>query len=102
MRVRCLPQRLQTGQVALFEELERRATAGRDVVDVLVETELRDRSRAVAAADNSERAAVGDRLGDGPRSCLEASVLEHAHRPVPENRARLADHICELGGGART
>ena len=52
------------GEVAVLDELERRAATGADVVDAIGEADLADRGRAVAAADDGETATVGDRLGD--------------------------------------
>ena len=41
------PQGGQAGKVALLDELQGRASAGRDVVDLAVEAEFGERSRAV-------------------------------------------------------
>ena len=67
----------------------RGAAAGRDVVDAVGEAELRDGGGAVAAADDGEPLRLGDRLGHGAGAGLEARVLEHAHRAVPEHGAGL-------------
>src|SRR4051794_36955926 len=97
-RVRCvmrsvvagrgLAQRLQAGEVALLDELERRAAAGAHVVDGAVEPELADRGGAVAAPDDREAGAVGHGRRDRLRARRERRHLEHAHRAVPEHHAR--------------
>src|SRR3954467_4326491 len=58
-------QGLQAGQVPLLDELERRTAAGAHVVDLVGQTELANGGRAVAAADDREAGAVGDRGRDG-------------------------------------
>ena len=55
------------------------------------EAELRDGGRGVAAADDRERRGLGHRLGDRAGAGLEAWVLEHAHRTVPQDRAGVED-----------
>src|SRR3954447_16705647 len=85
--IRRLPQSFEARQVALLEQLERRAAARRHVVDLAIELELLGRRRAVAAADDGEPAALGHGDGHRARAGLEARVLEHAHRPVPEHGA---------------
>ncbi len=72
---------MQAGEVALLDELERRAATGADVVDLVGEAELADRRRAVAATDDGERARRGDRVGDGAGAGRERRELEHAHGP---------------------
>ena len=63
---------------------------------VVGEAELVQRAHRVGAADDGERLLVrGDRLRDGLRALGEARPLEHAHRPVPEDRARLGDDAAE-------
>ena len=78
-------------QVAELQQLQRRAATGRHVVDVVVEAELGQRRRRVAAADDGERLGGGHRLGHGAGAGGEALVLEHPHRAVPEHRPRLDD-----------
>src|SRR5688572_5378976 len=96
----CSSQRGEAGQVALLDELERRAPAGRHVVDFVDEAEAGQRGRTVAAADDGEAATIGDGLGHGPGARGEARVFEHAHGAVPEHRACLGDLVAELGRGA--
>src|SRR5688500_5437597 len=91
--IRCLPQCFESREVALLEQLERRATASRHVVDVPVESELLRGRSAVAAADDGEAAALRHGQRDGLGAGLEARVLEHAHRAVPEHRACLGDDV---------
>ena len=52
---------------------------------------LVDRADGVAAADDGEAVAVGDRLRDRERALGEARPLEDAHRAVPEHRLRAGD-----------
>src|SRR5690606_7411997 len=99
--IRSSSQRVETGEVALLEQLEGRSPTGGDVVDLAREAELGDRRGGVAPADDGETPALGDRLGDGAGAGREARVLEDTHRPVPEDGAGLADDVGELGGGAR-
>ena len=63
---------------------------------------LARRAGAVAAADDGEALGLGARLGDGAGAGLEAGVLEHAHRPVPQDRAGLVDDVAEGRRRART
>src|SRR5215207_9717944 len=86
MCVRSLPQSVEAGEVAELQQLERRAATGADVVDLVVEPELRECCRGISPAHDRERLRVGHRLCDGSSSCGEALVLEHPHRPVPEHR----------------
>src|SRR5688572_27989621 len=66
----CLSKCFETGEVALLEQLERRATDSRHVIDLAVESELLRGRRAVATADDREPAA----LGDGQRNRLGAGL----------------------------
>jgi hypothetical protein len=65
------------------------------VVDVVVEPELGERRRRIAAADDGERLGVGHRLGHGAGAGGEPLVFEHAHRAVPEHHAGVHDHVAE-------
>src|SRR4029079_8160380 len=87
--------RCDPGQLLALEQLERRPAAGRDPVDVVVEGELGDRADGVAAADDRVPIDRGDRLGDRFRPSCERLPLEDAHRSVPEDRLRAADHLAE-------
>ena len=69
------------------------------MVDLAVEPELGQGSRAVAAADHGEAGARCHRFRHRARARREALVLEDAHRPVPEDGARLDDGVGELRGG---
>ena len=48
-RRRCVAESVEAGEIALLDELERRAAAGAHVVDAVGEPELADRRGAVAA-----------------------------------------------------
>src|SRR6478609_4783161 len=96
---RGIAQRLQAGEVALLDELERRAAAGAHVVDGAVEPELADRRGAVAAPDDREAGAFGDRGRDRLRARRERRHLEHTHRAVPQHHVRLGDRVREDGRG---
>src|SRR6478735_9040352 len=78
----CLAQGCQSGEVAELEQFETGATTGRHVVDVVVETELGQCRRRVAATDDGERLGVGHRLRQCACAGCESIVFEHAHRPV--------------------
>src|SRR5207253_5739280 len=77
-----------TGQPLALEELERRATAGRQVVDVRLQAELRKRGGRVAAAHDRESGRTGDGFGEDARAVRERLQLEGAHGAVPEHRTR--------------
>src|SRR5688572_13298321 len=100
MCVRCLSESLEPGQIAQLEQFERRAAASRDVVDLVVEAELCQRRGRIAATDNGERFRVGHCLSHRARTCGEAFVFEHAHRPVPEHRPRVHDDVAERSSRA--
>lgn len=91
-------QRLQPGQVAVREQLEGCAAAGRDVVHGAVGRELGERGGGVASAGHGEPWGIGERLGHGAGPGLEPGIFEHPHRPVPEHRAGLGDAGREVGG----
>ena len=59
------------------------------------EAQLLDRRRGVAAADDRNRAGFRDRLGDRLGADCEGVELEHAHRAVPDDRARVLDRVRE-------
>ena len=84
--------RLHAGELLALEQLERRAAAGRDPRDAVGDAGLVHGAHRVAAADDREAVAVGDRLAR-PRTCPSANArpLEHAHRPVPEHGLRAGD-----------
>ena len=82
----------EPGQVAVLDAARatrrRRSTRGR--------RGRRGRTARIAAAlspppTTVKPAAVGDRLGDRARAGRERRDLEHAHRAVPEHRARVGD-----------
>ena len=45
-----------------------------------------DRGISITAADNGERAGIGDSLRHGECAFTESFKFEHTHRPVPDNR----------------
>ncbi len=61
--------------------------------DLVGIAELLDRSRAVAAADDRDGAAVGECLRHGLGANGELVKLKHAHGSVPDDGARAADGI---------
>ena len=95
----------EAGEVALLDELERRAAAGAHVVDPVGEAELADRRGAVAATDDRERrgtpatasatarvpAANGasSNMPIGPfQSTVAASATTSAYSPRSRDRRR--------------
>src|SRR5690606_33550222 len=66
--LRALFEDRDRGQALAFEELEKRAAAGRDIRDVRADPELLDRGERVAAAGDRERAARRDRFRDAARA----------------------------------
>ena len=85
-------ERLHAGQNLALDELERRAAAGREVIDAVLQAEARERGGRVAPAHHREARRGGNSLGDGARPGGERLQLESSHRPVPEHGARLPDH----------
>jgi hypothetical protein len=71
------------------------------MVDAQVETELGHGRGTVAPTDHGEAVGVGHRLGHVDRALLEAGVLEHAHRAVPEDGARMLQWSDERQRGGR-
>ena len=88
---RILRDRGHAGKLLALEQLERGAAAGRDPGDLVVEPELVERTDGVAAADDGVAVDRRNGLGDRLRPGRERLPLEHAHRPVPEDRPRGAD-----------
>ena len=58
-------------------------------------------SRRVPAADHAERVGVRDRRGHAARAGAERLELEHAHRPVPQDRLGVGDDARVLLDGPR-
>src|SRR5215510_1841799 len=85
-------------QLLPLEKLEERAAAGGDVRDPVGDPVLRDRRHGVAAARERERPAPGDGVRDRPRAFAERLVLEHADRPVPDDRPRVREEALECAG----
>ena len=83
----------QTRQVALLDELERRAAARGDVVDLVGEAEV-GRALALSPPPTTVKpGARGNRLGDRAGPGCETRVFEDAHGAVPEHRPRAGDLV---------
>ena len=67
--------------------------------DLIGKAELLGSRRTVAAADDGDRAALGERLGHGLRAGRKGWELKNAHGAVPHDRARaLGRRAEELDG----
>src|SRR5690349_3371457 len=92
-----LVEDVERREMSLLQELQRRPAARADVADLVRQLEFLDRRGAVAAADDGDGVAllrcVGDGLGNLLGAVLEWLLLEHAHRPVPDDRAGLGDLV---------
>src|ERR1700738_316693 len=71
-----------------LEVLEGGSAACRDVREAAGEAERIDGGGGVAATDESVSAGTRDRLSNTAGSVAEVRDLEHAHRAVPDHRAR--------------
>ena len=89
--VRLCRDRCHARELLALEQLERGAAAGGDPRDAVGDAGLVDGAHRVAAADDREAVAVGDRPRDRERALGEARPLEDAHRAVPEDRLRGRD-----------
>ena len=89
------PQRGQRGQVAVLDQLQRRAAAGRDEIDPAGQTELVERGGAVAAADDGEAAASATASATVRVPAANRSSSNDAHRPVPQHGPRIGDGVGE-------
>ncbi len=74
------------GSVPSLDELQRRAAAGREVVDPLLEPHRASAAAESPPPDDRQARSERDRLGDRARAGRERLQLERAHRPVPEDR----------------
>ena len=70
-----------------FHELEEGAAACRDVGNPAADPVFFDGGQGIAAAGDGKCRAVGDRFRDDARALAELVELEHAHGPVPDDRA---------------
>ena len=93
-------ERLERRQTSTLKQLQRRASARGEVVDLAVEPQLPDGGDGLAPADDAHRAGLRDRLGDHSRAVCERLALEHSHRPVPEHGAGARDRAREMGRAA--
>src|SRR5690606_15125155 len=89
------------GERLAFQELEEGAAAGRDIPNLVCDAVLRDRRQRITTPGNGE----SRRRGDGPRQRLRAAregvELEHAHRAVPDDRARRLEQAGQALGRDR-
>ena len=53
----------------------------------------------VAAADDGHSVGIGQRLRNGDRAFGKRRVLEHAHRPVPDDGLCALDRVCKQRAG---
>src|SRR5262249_44951193 len=89
-------EHVDAGKLLALEVLQAGAAAGGDVPEgVLVEAELADRGRGVAAADHGQPVDRGQRLCDGAGATGERVELEDAHRAVPEHRPGIGERLGE-------
>src|SRR3954451_4855751 len=101
VRAASATENLHSGEGLPLDQLWRRAAARGEMVDLVGETELGERSRAVAAAHDRRPRRCGDRLGDRPGARRERLQLERAHRPIPEYRPGPGDLLGIEPGAAR-
>src|SRR5262245_55040480 len=76
----------QSGERLAFEVFEERAAPGGDVLHFLREAEVLDSFSGFAAADHGHAGRGRERISDCPCAFAEGSILELAHRPVPDRR----------------
>src|SRR6187551_2924954 len=72
-------------QLLSLQQLERSAAARRGPVDAVDQSHLAQRADRVGAAHDRVARASRNGLGDGAGAVGELRLLEHTHRPVPEN-----------------
>src|SRR5438034_770390 len=75
------------------EEVDQRAPARGQVIDLPLESELLDYRHGVTAADDLERTRVRDRGEDLPRPQGELLELEHPRRAVQDDRPGEVDLV---------
>ena len=91
-------QRGDPRQLTALEELQGRATAGRDVGHLRGQAELLHSGHRVATADDHGRAvlgAPGEIARHGARAVAEGGHLEDAQRAVPEDRPGIVERRLE-------
>src|ERR1700732_4918515 len=87
-----LGESFHSRQLLAFEELERRAAAGRDVCDLVRDASCIDGCHRVAAAHDRGCARVlCDGIGNFESTLSKRCNLENAHRAVPDDGARPED-----------
>src|SRR5580658_4932878 len=82
---RALFQHRDRRQGLTFDEFKKRAAAGGNVGDAVLDAVLLDRRQRIAAAGEGKCLAAGDRLGDGARAFAKLIDFEYAHRAVPDD-----------------
>ena len=97
----CSSQGLEAGQVAELEQLERGTTTGRDVVDVVLQAEL----RRAAAALSPPPTTVKPRASAMASATVRVPAAKRGSSNTPigpfqKIGAGLGDDVEELGGGA--
>src|SRR2546427_7524898 len=85
--------RRDAGKLLALDELERRATAGRDVRHLVCDAGLLDGLHRLASAHDRDRTASGEQLRDAPRALRELGDLKDTEGTVPEDRPRARDRV---------
>ena len=96
-----IEQACHTRQLLALKEFKGCAAAGGDVGDLISIAELLNCSRAVAAADDGDCAALCQRLCHSLGAGGKLIELEHAHRSVPDDGARALYGVGEQLDGPR-
>src|SRR5262245_35635263 len=89
-------ERGDTGKLTALEELEERASGGRDGPDAGCDPRLLDGGDRVAATDDRIGSALADRLRHAQRTGRERLFLEHPHGTVPDDGLRARERRAEL------
>src|SRR6266540_6814044 len=84
--------RRHAGQRLPFDELERRAAAGRHVRHLVGQLQLLHRLHGFASPDHGHRVARREQLGDPFRALAEFGDLKDPDRSVPQDRLGSGDH----------
>src|SRR5580658_163754 len=95
---RRLPQSDKPREVSLLYELEGGASAGREVVDLVVQAEQLEGAGAVTPTHHREALRGSHGVGHCPRARCEAGVLEDPHRAVPKHGGGRDDLVGKRGG----
>src|SRR5438105_5868763 len=96
-------QRFYSRQLLTFQELKRRAAAGRDVGDFVGDSGgMHGGDRVSASYDPNGASVLSDSLGDVERSFSKWSYFEDAHRAVPDDGAGARNFFGKHFAGFRT